>query len=196
MLTGCVEDVAPGKVALARTHLEMTAQAPARPVPAPNDITFRALAYEYDAYRALFRRVGEDWLWFGRLTWSDARLSVHFANPDVHLYTLTKNGQDEAILELDFRQDGICDLAYFGLTPALIGLGAGRYLMNHAIRLAWAAPIQRMTLHTCQLDSPQALPFYVRSGFVPIARSVEVDDDPRLTGLLPETAAPHVPLIR
>jgi hypothetical protein len=31
---------------------------------------------------------------------------------------------------------------------------------------------------------------------VPYARKVEVYDDPRLTGVLPEMAAPDVPLIR
>ncbi len=111
------------------------------------------------------------------------------------MYTLTNDGINEALLELDFRTDGIRDLVYFGLTPALIGLGAGRYLMNQAIQLAWGAPISRMTLHTCQLDSPQALPFYIRSGFTPVGRSVEVVDDPRHKGELPKTAALHAPLI-
>jgi hypothetical protein len=30
---------------------------------------------------------------------------------------------------------------------------------------------------------------------VPYSRSVEIADDPRLHGLLPRTAAPHVPII-
>ncbi len=184
-----------GKVVLARTHLEMTSPAPERPVPTPEGVVFQPLASDNNAYRDLFQRVGEDWLWYSRLMWPDDKLSAHFADPNVRLYTLTKGGVNEALLELDFRKPGTCDLAYFGLTPALIGSGAGRYLMNHAIRLAWQVPIERMTLNTCQLDSPQALPFYIRSGFTPVDRSVEVDDDPRLKGILPDTAAPHVPLI-
>jgi hypothetical protein len=39
------------------------------------------------------------------------------------------------------------------------------------------------------------LPFYCRSGFTPYATLVEVNDDPRLTGLVPRHVAPHVPLI-
>jgi hypothetical protein len=50
-------------------------------------------------------------------------------------------------------------------------------------------------VHTCTLDSPDALPFYIRSGFVPFARQVEVYADPRVAGVLPREAAPQVPLL-
>jgi hypothetical protein len=53
-----------------------------------------------------------------------------------------------------------------------------------------------MWVHTCSLDHPGAVAFYTRSGFTPYALMIEVADDPRLTGHLPESAGPHVPLIR
>jgi hypothetical protein len=52
-----------------------------------------------------------------------------------------------------------------------------------------------VTVHTCTLDHPNALGFYLRSGFTPYARSVEIADDPRLHGVLPRSAAPHVPVM-
>jgi len=131
-----------------------------------------------------------------RLVLTDAALFAILGGPLVELHALVADGRDEGLLELDFRVPGECELAFFGLGPALVGHGAGRWLMNQALVLAWSRPIHRFWLHTCTLDAPQALPFYVRSGFVPYAREVEVYDDPRLTGVLPETAAPHVPLIR
>ena len=67
--------------------------------------------------------------------------------------------------------------------------------MERALDLAWAAPIDRFHVHTCSLDSPAALAFYIRSGFTPYARQVEVADDPRLTGALPRDAAPQVPIL-
>jgi GNAT superfamily N-acetyltransferase len=87
-------------------------------------------------------------------------------------------------------------LSFFGLTPNLFGQGIGRWLMNRALERAWARPIQRFWTHTCTLDHPDALAFYLRSGFKPIGRRVEVADDPRRAGLLPRSAAPHVPLIQ
>lgn len=197
MLADGLHDVPFGKVAMVVTHLEMRAPVPIRPAPTPDGVSLRQVHPDLAWYRDIFTRVGAlDWLWYGRLKMSDAELSAILNDPKIAFYTLTRDGQDEAMLELDLRQDGECELAYFGLTSNLIGTGAGRFLMNEAIRLAWAQPITRFHVHTCTLDSDQALSFYIRSGFTPHHRQVEIDDDPRLIGLLPETAAPHVPLIR
>jgi hypothetical protein len=68
-------------------------------------------------------------------------------------------------------------------------------LVNFAIDRAWARPIRRLWAHTCNFDHPAALAFYYRSGFRPYAFMVDVADDPRLTGHMPRTAAPHVPLL-
>ncbi|MGJ8615866.1 MAG: GNAT family N-acetyltransferase [Sulfitobacter sp.] len=197
MLADGLHDVPFGKVAMVVTHLEMRAPVPIRPASTPDGVSLRQVHPDLAWYRDIFTRVGAlDWLWYGRLKMSDAELSAILNDPKIAFYTLTRDGQDEAMLELDLRQDGECELAYFGLTSNLIGTGAGRFLMNEAIRLAWAQPITRFHVHTCTLDSDQALSFYIRSGFTPHHRQVEIDDDPRLIGLLPETAAPHVPLIR
>ncbi|MDE0061815.1 MAG: GNAT family N-acetyltransferase [Gammaproteobacteria bacterium] len=151
-----------------------------------------------DSYRTLFRRVGEDWLWFSRLELSDDELRRVLAEPARELYVF-KEGQergDAGLLELDFGTEGQCELAFFGLMPHMIGLGAGRWLMNRALDIAWSRPIRRLWVHTCTFDHPGALDFYIRTGFVPFHRQIEVADDPRITGVLPESAAPHVPLLK
>lgn len=196
MLGDGYHDVPAGKLAMVVTHLEMHSPAPVRDVPLPDGIALRQVTPTLDWYRDIFQRVGsQEWLWFGRLKMSDAELIAILNDPDVAFYTLSKDGQDEALLELDFRRKGECELAYFGLTPALIGAGAGRYLMNHAIATAWSKPIKRFHVHTCTIDSPQALAFYIRSGFTPYKRQIEVADDPRLTGMLGRDAGPNVPII-
>lgn len=196
MLTDGLHDVPAGKVVMAVTHLEMHAPAQTRDTAIPRGLSFERITPDIDSYRDLFRRVGTDWLWYGRLVMPDAALDAILQDPAVHLFALCRDGKHEAMLELDFRVEGQCELAYFGLTRALIGTGAGRYLMTQAIRLAWAEPIRRFHVHTGTIDSPQALAFYIRSGFTAYRRQVEVDDDPRVSGLLPQDAAPHVPLIR
>lgn len=195
MLNDGFHDVPDGKLAMVVTHLEMRAPAPLREVSLPDGLRLQQVTPTLDWYRDIFRRVGQDWLWFGRLKKSDAELQAQLSDPDTVFYTLTKDRQDEALLELKFTAEGTCELAYFGLTPALIGSGAGRYLMNHAIRTAWGRPISRLHLHTCTLDSPQALPFYIRSGFTPFKRQVEIADDPRLINLLDKDNGVHVPII-
>ncbi len=189
-------DVRAGALAAVVTYLEMTAAPLLRPEPAAASWSLRPMAQPgLDWYRDLYRRVGADWLWSSRLSLTDAALSAVLGAPGVAVHSLMKDGRDEGLLELDFRVPGECELAFFGVTPALVGHGAGRWLMNRAVALAWSQPIRRFWVHTCTLDAPEALPFYLRSGFAPYARKVEVYDDPRLSGVLPPTAAPQVPII-
>jgi GNAT superfamily N-acetyltransferase len=150
---------------------------------------------DLDWFRNLYRRVGEEWLWFSRLTMSDAELTAIIHAPDVEVYALADDGRDEGLLELDFREPNQCELVYFGVTPKLIGSGAGRFLMNRALERAWSQTIARVWLHTCSFDHPNAPAFYQRAGFRPFRRQVEVADDPRLDGTLRRDVAKHIPII-
>jgi hypothetical protein len=198
MLENGFADVPSGKIAAVVTHLEMLARPASRPGPSRGGVTVRHVASpEAGWYRDLFRRVGaEEWLWFSRLALDDAALAGIIRNPKVEVHSLSVQGRDEGLLELDFRIDGECELAFLGVTRQLLGTGAGRAMMSFAIEQVWSRPVRRFHVHTCTLDHPGALAFYIRSGFSPYRRQVEIADDPRLKGLLPETAAPHVPLIR
>jgi GNAT superfamily N-acetyltransferase len=190
-------DVPSGKLAEVATALEMTARPPRRPVPIPHRFAVRRVERPaLDWYRDLFRRIGEPWLWFSRLRMDDAALAAIVHDPAVEVSALVVDGRDEGLLELDFRVAGEVELAFFGVTQALVGKGAGRFLMDVALERAWARTPRRVWVHTCTLDHPGALDFYRRSGFEPYQRWVEVNDDPRLDGTLPEDAAPQVPLIR
>lgn len=189
-----LHDVAPGKVAMIVTHLEMRTPV-SRNAGCPEGVQFKRITPGVEDYRVLFRRVGQDWLWFGRLVMEDEALRRILRDPLVDIFTLMKDGEPHALLELDFRQPGECELAYFGLSSALIGKGAGAYLMDRAVNHAFERDITRFHVHTCTIDSQQALPFYIRSGFDVTRQQVEIADDPRIAGYLPKTAAPHVPLI-
>jgi N-acetylglutamate synthase-like GNAT family acetyltransferase len=125
----------------------------------------------------------------------DQELLAILSNPRVKVSVLHRDQKPIGLLELDFREEQQCELAFFGLVNEAIGQGAGRYLMDQAIARAWAKPIRRLWVHTCTFDHPSALGFYQRSGFRPYALAVEVMDDPRLTGDLPRTVTPGVPLI-
>lgn len=189
--------IARGHIASVVTYLEMKerpAFRPARPFPVGVDLR-RWVQPDVDAYRTLFRAVGEDWLWFSRLVMPKENLRAIICDPRVEVYALCRDGADIGILELDFRDEGQCELAFFGLTKDALGQGLGRALMDEAMERAWARPIHRFWVHTCTLDSPSALDFYLRSGFVAYALKVEVQPDPRLTGAMPRTCAPHVPMI-
>lgn len=191
-------DIPRGKIASVVTHLEMLAPPPPREAPAVDGAVLRVVTSpDADWYRDLYGRVGgEDWLWFSRLELATPALEEIIRHPKVIVFALSMQGSDEGLLELDLRTQGECELAFFGITRKIIGKGVGRLLMNAAIETAWKHPIRRFWVHTCTWDHPDALAFYIRSGFEPCARQIEVVDDPRLTGVLPESAAPQVPIIR
>jgi GNAT superfamily N-acetyltransferase len=188
-------DIPAGKIAAVVTYLEMTARPAPRPDPAGAWTLRRVEMPPLDWFRDLYRRVGEEWLWFSRLQMSDADLVAIIHSPQVEVYALEHEGRDEGLLELDFREAGQCELSFFGVTAKLIGSGAGRWLMNRALELAWSRPIARVWVHTCTFDHPAALAFYQRSGFRPFRRQIEVADDPRLDGTAPRDVARHVPII-
>ena len=186
----------PGKVAAVVTHLEMHAQPALRPEPAGEQFDLRrAERPGLDWYRDLYRRVGQDWLWFSRLTLGDAALAALVHNPRIEVYALRHRERDAGILELDFRRQPDAEISFLGVVRELLGTGAGRYLMNRALQIAWVRNPRRLTVHTCTFDHPDALAFYLRTGFTPYARSLEVADDPRVLGVLPRAAAPHVPIL-
>ena len=194
-MTGLI-DVPSGRIAAVVTSLEMTTRPRPRPEAVSGPWALRPLARDDLAgYRTLFRTIGADWLWFSRLRMADEALAAILGDPAVLLWGLTAAGEDAGILELDFRARGECELSFFGVARDLVGCGAGRWLMNRALEHAWSRPIERFWVHSCTLDHPAALAFYIRSGFRPYARQVEIVDDPRLTGDLPADAAPSVPLL-
>ena len=188
-------DIPAGKIAAVVTHLEMTARPAPRPDPVGAWTLRRVEMPALDWFRDLYRRVGEEWLWFSRIRMGDAELAARLHAPQLEVYALVEGGRDEGLLELDFREPGQCEIGMFGVTAKLVGSGAGRWLMNRTLEIAWARQVDRVWLHTCTLDHPAALAFYQRSGFRAFRRQVEVEDDPRLDGTAPREVAKHVPVI-
>ncbi len=184
------------QVATIVTTLEMRARPPLRPMPAS---PFRLVRWDRpasDRYRALFRRIGARWLWFSRLVMAEPALRMILDDPRVAVFAAVgRAGVEIGMLELDFREPGVCELSYVGLVPELAGNGHGDWLMAEALARAWTRGITRVWVHTCTLDHPAALGFYRRHGFVAIARTVETFADPRVTGILPADAAPQIPLL-
>jgi len=187
--------VADGELAAVVTYLEMRAR-PVQEVPSSALSLQRIAMPEPARYRELFRLVGAPWLWFSRLILGDAKLAEIVQDPQVELYSvLDQSGRDVGMLELDYRVDGECELAFIGLVPELSGQGHGRWLLAEAVRRAWRDGVTRVHVHTCSLDHPAALPAYRRAGFMPYRRAIERFPDPRLLGILPPDCAPQVPLL-
>lgn len=188
----------PGKIAAVVTYLEMTGLPPLRQVPEGHAFTLeRWITPGPGRYRALYRKVGEDWLWFSRTSMSEAGLVSIIQDPLVEVYALKQAEGETGLLELDFRDPDNAELAYFGVAPGHEGTAAARFMMNQALTRVWTRQpaTRRLFVHTCTLDHPRAVAFYQRSGFAPYQRAVEIADDPRLAPGANRQAAGWFPVI-
>lgn len=155
------------------TYLEMTAP-PTLPKFTPHGrqiaiLQAREITVGY--YRYLYDAVGREWMWTDRKVISDEDLSLVLRDPRVEVHVLYVDGVPAGYFELDWRtEEDTVDLAYFGLIGDFIGRGLGPFLLSHAIETAWAKEPRRMTVNTCTLDHPSALPMYQRCGFEPYRR--------------------------
>src|SRR3954470_15037244 len=109
-------DIPAGKIACVVTHLEMTGRPAPRPDPQGAWTLRKVETPALDWYRHLYRRIGEEWLWFSRVRMSDAELAAKAQSPSVDVHALGLDGRDEGLCELDFRNPGHCEIGMFGVT--------------------------------------------------------------------------------
>ena len=139
-------------------------------------------------YRYLFNTIGASWTWYSRRFMDDATLAAIIHDPRVEITVCYVGGVPAGYFEIDRREPGESELAFFGLMPDFIGRGLGRWLLEAAIDAAWTPakggePVGRVWVHTCDLDHPRALGLYQKAGFTPFRQYVEAMRDPRLVGL-------------
>jgi GNAT superfamily N-acetyltransferase len=192
-----VPGLAPGKLRVVVTYLEMTTQ-PANPKQRPPIEKLALLRAERPTvsfYRYLYNTVGEPWLWVDRRKMNDAALAAVIHDAKVEITVLYVGGVPAGFAELDRRGKDAVDLSYFGMIPEFIGMKLGPFLLNCAIDAAWAGGARKLTVNTCTLDHPKALQLYQRAGFVPVRQVVRIADDPRVSGIIPPHAAPQHPIV-
>jgi len=195
MIADGYTDLAPGKIASVVTYLEMV-ERPAT-YQGPGGIRLQPILNAgLDWYRAIYRRAGAQWLWFSRLEMNDGQLRELLKLPSNELFVAEQDGNEIGMAELDRAEAANVEITSFALFAEAIGKGLGRPFMGMLLNCAWDAAARRVWLHTCNLDGPAALGFYTKCGFRPYKRAIEVVDDPRIRGILPENAAPQVPIIR
>jgi GNAT superfamily N-acetyltransferase len=190
-------DLRPGQIGSIVTYLEMCQRPPRNDSVIPADLRLRRVENpNLKWYRELFRTVGSNWLWFSRLKLDDDELAAIISDPMVLIFALEHCGRDRGLLELDCRCRPEIEISFLGVVEELIGRGAGKFLLNQALSIAWSFEPKRIVVHTCTLDHPNALSFYRAAGFETYKRAVEVSADPRLTGIFSVAAAPGIPIIR
>lgn len=128
--------------------------------------------------RFLYTAVGGDWYWLDRLGWDYATWLAYLDRPAVETLMLYVSGTPAGFVELEVQAEDNVEIAYFGLLPRFIGRGLGGYLLSIGVERAWAQGAQRVWVHTCSLDGPNALANYTARGFRVYDQRVEGVDVP------------------
>ena len=158
------------RVEVVRTYLALDEPAQLRAAKPPIDARARVerrAPCPVPLYRRLYKEVGEQWYWHDRLEWTDEELAQHLAAPNVGVWELLVGDDSAGYFELQSHDDGSVEIVYFGLVPTFIGRGLGGFMLTRAVEEAWSLTSNhaRVWLHTCTLDSPNALPGYKARGF-------------------------------
>lgn len=186
--TGPAAPDADGKLDVAITYLEQHERPPHDAPHPPANLhaaLMRAQQPTVSFYRYLYNTVGAPWLWWERRALDDAALARLIQDDRIGIYVLYVDGVPAGFGELDQRNAPTIDMALVGLVPEFRGRGLGRYLVHAVLDIAWSHAPDKVTVNTCSLDDPRALPLYQRLGFSPVSREQKRIDDPRLTGLIP-----------
>ncbi len=161
------------EVAYTVTYLEMTAR-PERPRPHPplNAALslLRAETPPVHFFRYLYDVVGAAHEWTDLHAVSDADIAAFVQDSAVALYVAYLTGWPAGFIMLDQRVKPICDISYFGIAPEASGRGLGSWLLGAGVHMAWDAGAETLTVNTCSLDHPRALPLYQKWGFEPVRR--------------------------
>ena len=144
-------------------------------------------------YRYLYREVGESWLWVERLNLNDDALAKKIRRETIEIFVLYAKGAPAGYYELDFGRADRTNIVYFGLMPEWTGFRIGPWLLGSAIGAALARGPREITVNTCTLDHPAALPLYQRLGFEPVrreARNMAIPRDVVIPGHIAARLAP------
>ena len=160
------------RIPMTVTFFEMTGKPSALQPPQPKGrhAILKAENPSPEFYRFLYDQIGGPYKWVDRKKLTPEALTEVIRHPQNVLYVLYVEGCPAGMAELDLRKDGVANISYFGLMPDFIGKRLGYFFLYHACQNAWAHPISRLTINTCTLDHPRALPLYQRIGFTAYAR--------------------------
>lgn len=155
------------QVELVVTHLEMTSRDALRPggtVPEGVRLALVPHSQAGAAAREGYLQVGAPWHWTDRLHLDDGEWQAIVEEEQGEVWQARDDAGLVGYFQLAAR-GGEVAICYFGLVERCIGRGIGGWMLTRAVERCWSLGARRVTLNTCTLDGPAALPNYLRRGF-------------------------------
>lgn len=154
--------------------LESRSPTELKPASDPGDVDIReACVKQFQFNRFLYQLVGASWAWNDKLNWSDEQWQQYAEADDLRTWVAWCEGSPAGYFELQMQPGGTVEICYFGLAEKFIGRRLGGYLLTESIRKAWDWGANRVWVHTCSLDHPNALANYEARGLSIFKSEVE-----------------------
>jgi ribosomal protein S18 acetylase RimI-like enzyme len=120
-----------------------------------------------DFCKFLYKEVGRDFFWRDRLKWSDQDWLDYISNDFFKLYILKQSNNLVGYYELLYDPKvPSMEIPYFGIFKEFYGKGIGGHLLTDAILTSFNQKINKVWVHTCTLDHPNALKNYLARGML------------------------------
>lgn len=108
--------------------------------------------------------VGLAWKWHTRLAWTFQEWKTFFLTSKTETYLAFYEDNIIGYFELVHHQTET-EINYIGILPNHINKQLGGVLLTEAIKKSWESHPQKVTVHTCALDHPNAIQNYKSRGF-------------------------------
>ena len=120
---------------------------------------------DFQLNKFFYKQIGKNYHWTDRLIWTDQDWIKYVSKKNVFTYVLYENNNIAGFFELIHHEEKKeAELAYLGLLHEFIGKKLGTHLLSQAIEISWNFKINRVWVHTCSLDHPNALKNYLGRG--------------------------------
>jgi GNAT superfamily N-acetyltransferase len=124
-----------------------------------------------ELYRKYYYGVGEKYSWLDRMVMNDEELAQKINAGNVEIFVFYVGNQAAGYIEF-LQEKKFVEILYFGLLPAFIGKGYGKYFLQWVISKAWSYEPEWIQLNTCTLDHPNALATYKNAGFTEVRTEI------------------------
>lgn len=146
-------------------YLEMKIE-PIKAVTLPENCKVKKLVNpDVNFYISLYKSVGEQYNWFDRLIMPIDQLRNVISSDSTEIQVLYCNNEPAGFVEYQLGKPGETEIVYFGICADFRGKKLGYPFLSWSIKHAWERGINRLWLHTCDLDHKAALPLYQQVGF-------------------------------
>ncbi len=152
------------------TYLEMNNARDLRPGQVVPELLLRRVDGALPLVRTANAQVGALYGWRSASRTDEEWQELMRCRPLRQYWLIILKDETVGVANVEPQSGGDVEITAFGLLPEYVGRGLGGHALTLAIRQAWdseamkSLAVQRVWLHTCSFDHPNALRNYQRRG--------------------------------